>query len=97
MKFSKELIDQFFEMKIEMQEEVDRLFDAFSSQNVDAALWRPPMDIYETVDSFIVKLEIAGIDPEKDVKIRLDEDSLIVHGLRQDQTELKKQHYTKLA
>ena len=70
MKFSKELIDQFFEMKIEMQEEVDRLFDAFSSQNVDAALWRPPMDIYETVDSFIVKLEIAGIDPEKDVKIR---------------------------
>ena len=93
MKFSKELIDQFFEMKIEMQEEVDRLFDDFSSQNVDAALWRPPMDIYETADSFIVKLEIAGIDPEQDVKIRLDEDNLIVHGFRQDQTELKKQHY----
>ena len=34
MKFSKELIDQFFEMKIEMQGEAERLFDAFSSSNV---------------------------------------------------------------
>ena len=51
------------------------------------------MDIYETVDSFVVKLEVAGIDPENDVKIRLEEDSLIIRGFRQDKTELKKQHY----
>ena len=54
MKFSKELIDQFFEMKIEMQGEAERLFEAFSSSNVETDLWRPPMDIYETVDSFFV-------------------------------------------
>ena len=93
MKFSKELIDQFFEMKIEMQGEAERLFDAFSSSNVETDSWRPPMDIYETVDSVIVKLEVAGIDPENDVKIRLEEDNLVIRGFRQDKTELKKQHY----
>ena len=93
MKFSKELIDQFFEMKIEMQGEAERLFDAFSSSNVETDLWRPPMDIYETVDSFIVKLEVAGIDPENDVIIRLEENNLVIRGFRQDKTELKKQHY----
>ena len=46
------LIDHFFQM----QEEIDRLFDDFMEPSQDltseTAHWRPPMDIYETVDSF---------------------------------------------
>ena len=66
------LIDHFFQM----QEEIDRLFDDFMEPSQDltseTAHWRPPMDIYETVDSFVVKIEIAGIEPGEDLKIQLN-------------------------
>ena len=51
------------------------------------------MDIYETVDSFVVKLEVAGIKPDEDIKIQLDRNVLTVRGYRKDRTELKKEHY----
>ena len=63
MKFESKLVGEFFEM----QKEIDRLFDSFtkSSSNVptEAGLWQPPTDIYETADSFVVKMEVAGIKP----------------------------------
>lgn len=86
------LIDHFFQM----QKEIDRLFDDLEpSQNLttETTHWRPPMDIYETVDSFVVKIEIAGIEPGEDVKIQLNRNVLTLKGYRQDRTALKKEHY----
>ena len=87
------LIDHFFQM----QEEIDRLFDDFMEPSQDltteTAHWRPPMDIYETVDSFVVKIEIAGIEPSEDLKIQLNQNVLTLKGYRQDRTALKKEHY----
>ncbi|MAP86429.1 MAG: Hsp20/alpha crystallin family protein [Candidatus Poribacteria bacterium] len=93
MKFESKLVGEFFEM----QKEIDRLFDSFtkSSSNVptEAGLWQPPTDIYETADSFVVKMEVAGIKPDEDVKIEIEGNKLLIRGNRQDRTELKKQHY----
>ncbi len=90
---SHRLIDDFFEI----QKELDRVFDSFVEphQNVaaESTHWRPPTDIYETVDNFIVKIEVAGIRPEEDVRIRLDRNVLKISGYRRDRTQLKKQHY----
>ena len=87
------MIDYFFEM----QKELDRLFDDFTQpgRNITAETtrWRPPMDIYETVDSFVVKIEIAGLNPHEDVKIQLNRNLLTIEGYRQDRTALKKEHY----
>ena len=87
------LIDHFFQM----QEEIDRLFDDFIEPSQDltteTAHWRPPMDIYETVDSFVVKIEIAGIEPSEDLKIQLNRNVLTLKGYRQERTVLKKEHY----
>ncbi len=87
------LIDHFFQM----QKEIDRLFDDFREPSQDLTTetthWRPPMDIYETVDSFVVKIEIAGIEPSEDVKIQLNRNVLTLKGYRQDRTDLKKEHY----
>ena len=87
------LIDEFFEM----QQELDRVFDSFvephQSVTTESTHWRPPMDIYETVDNFIVKLEVAGIRPEEDVRIQLKQNVLKITGYRRDRTQLKKQHY----
>lgn len=88
-----ELITGFFEM----HEELDNLFDSFThpSQNMtpETTLWRPPMDIYETVESFVIKIEAAGLKPDEDIQIRLDQNVLTIRGNRQDRTALKKQHY----
>ena len=87
------LINEFFEM----QKELDRLFDTFMKpdQNVatESTYWRPPMDVYETVDNFVVKIEVSGIKPDEDIKIQLDRNVLTVRGYRSDRTELKKEHY----
>ncbi|MCL5952533.1 MAG: Hsp20/alpha crystallin family protein [Chloroflexi bacterium] len=45
--------------------------------------WRPPTDVYETDDAVIVKIEIAGMNPE-DLKISFVDRVLVVSGNRQD-------------
>ncbi len=45
--------------------------------------WRPPTDVYETDEAVIVKIEIAGMNPE-DFSISYVDRVLTVHGTRQD-------------
>jgi HSP20 family protein len=46
-------------------------------------IWRPPTDVYETDDSMVVKVEIAGME-EGDFSISLSGKRLIISGLRRD-------------
>ena len=43
--------------------------------------WRPPTDVYEREDSIIVRVEIAGMN-EKDFAISLDQNTLVIRGVR---------------
>ncbi len=51
------------------------------------------MDIYETVESFVIKMEVAGLKPDEDVQIQLNQNILTIRGYRQERTALKKEHY----
>ena len=67
----------FIKRLLEMQEEVDHIFDNFVEpvQDLDSRetkSWHPSTDIYETVKTFIVKMEIPGIQPKKDVEVVLE-------------------------
>jgi len=44
-------------------------------------VWRPPLDIQETPDAIVVKVELAGMD-EEDIEVTLYEDALVVTGIR---------------
>ena len=55
--------------------------------------WHPPMDVYETADTFIVRVELPGIQPEQDVRIELAENLLTIRGCRRDRSPRNKQHY----
>ncbi|MBM3128138.1 MAG: Hsp20/alpha crystallin family protein [Chloroflexi bacterium] len=46
-------------------------------------VWRPPTDVYETDDAVIVKVEIAGMQPD-DFRITFVDRVLTVTGARQD-------------
>ncbi len=43
----------------------------------------PPVDIYEDEHNITLKLEVPGID-EKDIDVRIENNTLTVHGERQD-------------
>ena len=58
-------------------------------------VWRPPTDVYETSDRFIVRLEIAGVK-EADFTITLDKNILTVGGQRADNMDHKSFHQMEI-
>lgn len=44
--------------------------------------WSPLADVYETADSFVVQLEVPGIE-EDDIEVHVDGDSAVIRGRRQ--------------
>jgi len=57
--------------------------------------WRPPTDVYERDDSFIVRVEIAGMN-EEDFVIHLDQNLLVIRGTRSDTTERRAYHQMEI-
>jgi HSP20 family protein len=58
-----------------LQERMERLSGG------DAAGWTPPVDLYETADSFIVSAELPGLARE-DIDIRFHDGQLTLQGTR---------------
>jgi HSP20 family protein len=59
------------------------MWESFGSWPLSSSIaWRPPTDIYETLDEIVVVIELAGVD-EKDVIITLFSDLLVVEGRRE--------------
>ncbi|HNT23196.1 MAG TPA: Hsp20/alpha crystallin family protein [Anaerolineales bacterium] len=58
-------------------------------------LWRPPTDVFETEDTIIVRVEIAGMR-KSDFAISLIERSLTVRGVRQDTSERRAYHQMEI-
>lgn len=71
-----------------VQKRMDRLFNGMMpSFGVVTARqqrnWRPPTDVYETEESVVVKVEIAGMS-ERDFAVSLSNRTLSVSGVRRD-------------
>jgi HSP20 family protein len=54
-------------------------------------VWSPPSDVYETEDKFLVRIEIAGME-EKNFTVRLEQNHLVISGIRQDTPETRAFH-----
>jgi len=55
----------------------------------------PPVDIYEDEHSITLKLEVPGID-EKDIDVRIDNNTLTVHGERKIEKEEKEENFRRV-
>ena len=80
--------DQTVDEVQRMQGRMDRIFDEMIPTMRWLTVrhqrtWGPPTDVYETSESIIVKVEIAGVN-ESDLTISLDNRRLIVSGSRHD-------------
>ena len=59
-------------------------------------VWRPPTDVFETDETFVVRVEIAGMD-EAEILIELHEQLLVIRGLRQDVHERRAYHQLEIS
>jgi HSP20 family protein len=47
--------------------------------------WRPPTDMYETEETIVIRVEIAGMR-EQDFSVALEDRTLTIRGIRSDPT-----------
>ncbi|MDJ0987341.1 MAG: Hsp20/alpha crystallin family protein [Desulfobacterales bacterium] len=81
-----------------LQDRINRIFsESFGGSREmddDSGLhdWRPPVDIYETAEGFILKVELAGIEKE-DVTVEVKDNILTLKGERLLDPEIKDEQY----
>src|SRR6266704_3265764 len=79
---------------------MDRLFrEPSSPEGPEEALtttgFAPPVDIYEDEHNITLKLEVPGID-EKDIDVRIENNTLTVHGERNIEKEEKEENFRRV-
>src|SRR5580692_10119937 len=96
------LITRFdpFREFVTLQDRMNRLLrDSRGSEGQDESLttsaFAPPVDVYEDEHSVTLKIEVPGID-EKDIDVRLENNTLTVHGERKLEKEEKEENYRRV-
>jgi HSP20 family protein len=79
---------------------MNRLFrESQSPEGPEEALtttsFAPPVDIYEDEHTITLKLEVPGID-EKDIDVRVQGNTLMVHGERKIEKEEKEENFRRV-
>ncbi|MFZ1131681.1 MAG: Hsp20/alpha crystallin family protein [Terriglobales bacterium] len=91
--------DPFHEF-VTLQDRMNRLFrDARGPEGQDESLstsaFAPPVDVYEDEHNVTLKIEVPGID-EKDIDVRIENNTLTVHGERKFEKEEKEENYRRV-
>ncbi len=85
---------------VTLQNRMNRLFrDSYSPEGRDESLtttaFAPPVDVYEDEHGVTLKIEVPGID-EKDIDVRIESNTLTVHGERKFEKEEKEENYRRV-
>jgi len=83
-----------------IQDRINTLFrDFYAPEGRDEALtttaFAPPVDVYEDEHNITLKIEVPGID-EKDIDVRVENNTLTVHGERKFEKEEKEENYRRV-
>ncbi len=82
-----------------LKQDMDRLFERFMEGKWEdfPALgeWAPSLDLSETKDSLVAKIEVPGMDP-KDIQISLQENLLTIKGEKKQEKEEKDERYHRV-
>jgi len=82
-----------------LQDQVNRLFeDNFTrdrSGHADLATWAPPVDIYETENELVAKVDLPDLD-EKDIDVRVENNMLTIRGERKFDKDVNEDNYLRI-
>jgi HSP20 family protein len=51
------------------------------ADRISAATWHPPVDIYERDESFVVVVELPGVDTDR-INVHAEQETLVIEGCR---------------
>jgi HSP20 family protein len=81
-----------------MQDRMDRLFKDVVGrtraikEELEEGVWSPLVDIYETAEKLVIKVELPGLSSE-DVNVRVENNVLTLRGERKRDTAVSKEAY----
>ena len=83
-----------------MQEQMNKLLNVswnhdVTGEDMKDGIWQPAVDIYETVDSIVIKAELPDVD-QKDIDVRIEDNTLTLKGERRHEDEVKKENYHRI-
>ncbi len=68
---------------------------AASDESLTTSSFAPAVDVYEDEHQVTLKIEVPGID-EKDIDVRVENNTLTVHGERKIEKEEKEENYRRV-
>src|ERR1700693_800760 len=85
---------------VTLQDRMNRFFrDVYAPEGREEALtttaFAPPVDVYEDEHNVTLKIEVPGID-EKDIDVRIENNTLTVHGERKFEKEEKEENFRRV-
>ena len=83
-----------------LQDRLNRLFrESYNGEGREESLtttsFAPAVDVYEDEHQVTLKIEVPGID-EKDIDVRVENNTLTVHGERKIEKEEKEENYRRV-
>src|SRR5260221_1680013 len=83
-----------------LQDRMNRLFRAprgpeGQDESLTTPVFAPPVDVYEDEHNITLKIEVPGID-EKDIDVRIENNTLVVHGERKFEKEEKEENFRRV-
>src|SRR6266700_7251270 len=81
-----------------LQDRMNRLFQQSYGDREEAlttSTFAPAVDVYEDEHQVTLKIEVPGID-EKDIDVRVEGNTLSVHGERKIEKEEKEENYRRV-
>jgi HSP20 family protein len=91
--------DPFRDM-VTLRERMNKLFEDMAAsrgeeKDLTTSSWAPAVDIYETENEVVLTAEIPGIE-EKDVEIKVEDNTLTLRGERKFEKETKEENYHRI-
>jgi HSP20 family protein len=83
---------------VQLQDRVNRLFQESASgrqEGLDTTSFVPPVDIYEDEHNIVLKVEAPGID-QKDLDVRIENNTITIRGERKFEKETKEENYHRV-
>jgi HSP20 family protein len=81
-----------------LQDRMNRLFhDSFGDREdaLTTSTFAPAVDVYEDEHNITLKIEVPGIE-EKDIDVRIENNTLTVHGERKFEKEEKEENFRRV-
>jgi HSP20 family protein len=81
-----------------LQDQVNRLFSEVldhSREESNLTSWAPAVDIYETEQELVVKMDLPDVDP-KELDIRVENNVLTIRGERKFEKKVNEESYLRI-